>query len=110
MDQVEKRLDIACNAIEQQITLATALLGVALAFSDQLSAARQGRVWELLPWAFVPLAVSISSGVLALMSISYHLRDDSDPIAQRDVRIAGIVQNATFLLSIILVVGVIAIA
>ena len=110
MDRAEKRLDIALEAIKQQITLATGILGATLAFSHQLTEARQGRVWKLLPYAFTPLAVSIICGVFALMSISYHLRENHDPLTQSNVRVAGVLQNVTFLIAIVAMVIVIAIS
>jgi len=110
MDRAEKRLDIALEAIKQQITLATGILGATLAFSHQLTEARQGHVWKLLPYAFAPLAVSIICGVFALMSISYHLKKNDDPLAQSNVRLAGIFQNITFLIAIVGMVVVIAIS
>lgn len=108
MNRPEKRLEIALEAIKQQITLATGILGVTLAFSDQVTGARQGRVWSLLPYAFAPLAVSIICGVYSLMSISYHLRGEKDPLVQGGVRVAGILQNVTFLIAIVAMVVVIA--
>src|SRR5574341_23256 len=107
MDREEKRLDIALEAIKQQITLATGILGATLAFSNQLKDARQGRMWKLLPYAFTPLAVSIICGVFALMSISYHLRKEDDPLAQGNVRAAGVLQNTTFLIAIVAMVVII---
>ena len=104
MNREEKRLDIAIEAVKQQITLATAIIGASLAFSNQLSGAKQGKIWNLLPIAFAPLTVSIICGVLALMSISYYLNKEGDPLSQKGVQKLGIFQNAAFLISIVLMV------
>ena len=40
-----------------------------------------------------PPAVSIICGVFALMSISYHLRENHDPLTQSNVRVAGVLQK-----------------
>jgi hypothetical protein len=108
MGRAEKRLDIALEAVKQQIGLATAIIGVTLAFSDQLTDARQGQVWKLLPYAVAPLAVSVVCGVFTLMSIAYHLRGQADPLGHRDVRISGVSQNITFLFAVVAMVYVIA--
>lgn len=108
MDRAEKRLEITLEAVKQQITLAAGIIGATLAFSGQVTGARQGRIWDLLPYAFAPLALSIISGVLALMSIAYHLRGQKDPLAQSGVRLSGIVQNLAFLIAIVAMILVIA--
>lgn len=107
MNREEKRLDLAVEAVKQQITLATAIIGASLAFSSQLSGARQGRIWNLLPIAFAPLAVSIVCGVLALMSIAFYLSKQGDPLEKRSVRQLGVVQNLGFLLAIVLMVFIV---
>jgi hypothetical protein len=104
----EKRLDIAVESVKQQITLATAIIGASLAFSGQLTEVKKGKIWALLPLAFTPLALSIICGILLLMSISFYLGTDQDPLQQKLVRRLGILQNATFIISIILMVIVIA--
>lgn len=108
MDREEQRLELATESVKQQITLATAIIGATLAFSGQLSGARQGAIWDLLPVAFVPLAVSIVCGVLTLMSLAFHLGKDGDPLATKDVRVLGALQNAVFMVSVLLMVGIIA--
>ena len=108
MDRAEKRLDLAVEAIKQQITLATGILGATLAFSNQVTGIRQGHVWGLLPYAFTPLAVSIICGVVALMGIAFHLRGEKDPLSQSNVRWAGMLQNVSFLIAVVAMVVVIA--
>jgi hypothetical protein len=108
MNREEKRLDLAVEAVKQQITLATAIIGASLAFSSQLSGVKQGKIWDLLPFAFAPLALSIICGVLALMSIAFHLSKDGDPLNKRGVRQLGMVQNLGFLLSVIIMVFIVA--
>lgn len=103
----EKRLDLAVESVKQQITLATAVIGASLAFSGQLKGVSQGKVWDLLPIAFAPLAFSIVCGVLLLMSISFYLGTEADPLQQSTVRKLGVAQNAAFILSVILMVIVI---
>jgi hypothetical protein len=110
MDKLEKRTDLAIESVKQQITLATAIIGASIAFSDQLSGARGGKIWSLLPFVLTPLAISIVCGVLLLMSISFYLGTDDDPLTQKPVRGLGMAQNAAFILSIVLMVGAIAYA
>ena len=106
----EKRLDLAVESVKQQITLATAIIGASLAFSGQLTEVKKGKIWALLPFAFAPLALSIICGVLLLMSISFYLGTEQDPLQQNLVKRLGMVQNAAFILSVILMVIVIAYA
>ena len=108
MDRLEKRLEIAVEAVTQQITLATGIIGATLAFSDQVTGARQGKVWELLPYAFAPLAFSIICGVLSLMAIAFHLRASPDPLSETGVRLSGALQNLMFVIAIVGMVFVIA--
>ena len=108
LDHMEKRLDIATEAVKQQIALATGIIGATLAFTDQVKTVRQGGVWDMLPYAFAPLAASIVCGVFTLMSIAYHLKNGGDPLTHRDVRIVGVLQNITFLGAVIAMVFVIA--
>lgn len=110
MDAKEKQLEIAVNAVEQQITLATVIIGACLALSDQLTGVKQGRVWDLLPIAFAPLAASVVFGILLLQSISFDLGKEREPFKQGLVRGFGIAQNVTFMLSVCLMLVVIWIA
>lgn len=107
MEREEKRLDIALEAIKQQITLATAIIGASLAFSNQLKGASQGRIWALLPFAFAPLGLSVIAGVLTLMGIAYNLGHAGDPLASPGVRLLGVLQNAAFLLAVVLMVWIV---
>ncbi|NEP19723.1 MAG: hypothetical protein F6J97_23015 [Leptolyngbya sp. SIO4C1] len=110
MNRQEKGLDLAVESVRQQITLASAIIAATLAFSDQLQDTMQGRVWTMLPYAFAPLALSIICGVLALMSISFHLCKNRDPMPQSEVRLFGVCQNLSFMLSVIGLVLIVAIA
>lgn len=106
MDRDQKRLDLATEAVKQQITLATAIIGATLAFSEKVTGATQ----DLLALVFAPLVLSVISGVLTLMSISYHLKGSGDPLSPWRVRILGVTQNLGFLLAIVLMWYVIAFA
>jgi hypothetical protein len=110
VDREEKRLDLATEAIKQQITLATAIIGATVAFSGQLTGIKQGKIWNLLPLAFAPLALSIICGVLALMSIAFHLAKEGDPLGKTGVRRLGMAQNVTFLLAMVMMVFIVAYA
>jgi hypothetical protein len=109
MDLKEKQLDFAKEAITQQITLATAVIGASLAFSDQIAKVQEGRIWELLPYSFAPLALSIVAGVLALLALSYELGKGADPFRRSGVRLLGVIQNFMFLASMVGMVIIIAV-
>ena len=100
MDPVEKRVDIAVEAVKQQITLATAILAALLAFSEKVKPAIVGQLWL----ALAPLSLSILTGVLVLLSISFYMTPSTDPFRQVGVRVLGSVQCLSFLASVFVMV------
>ena len=109
MSTAEKALETALEAVKQQITLATAVIGAALAFSDQLTTLRQQALLTLLPWAFGLLGLSVIFGIFALMAISFELRrGKSDPFGVKGVRLSGGLQNVTFMIAMALLAFTIA--
>lgn len=96
MDPVEKRVDIAVEAVKQQITLATAILAALLALSEKIKPSIVSQLWL----ALVPLSFSILMGVLALLSISFYMAPSTDPFRQTGVRILGSLQCLSFLGSV----------
>ena len=109
MSTAEKALETALEAVKQQITLATAVIGAALAFSDQLGVLQQQAVLSVLPWAFGLLGGSVIFGIFALMAISYELRrGKADPFGVKGVRLSGGLQNVTFMIAMALLAFTIA--
>lgn len=99
MPTSQPAVDLAVEAAKQQITLATAILGGSLAFTDQLSSLA---IWARLPWVYAPLAVSIVAGVLTIMALADSLRrGEEKPLSARSVRVGGAVQNASFMFSVV---------
>jgi hypothetical protein len=96
----DKALEAGLEAVKQQITLATALIGAALAFTDQIDALKHHDVRSMLPWGFGLLGVSVISGVLVLMAISYELRGGRDPFGGKRVRLLGALQNLAFMIAV----------
>lgn len=99
-DRNRQRLDIALEAIKQQITLSTAIVAAMLAFSGEI-AKNSGFVWGLMLFVLVPFGACIVIGVLALMSISYHLEGEDDPLTAPLVRCFGMLQNVFFIVGVI---------
>jgi hypothetical protein len=93
MDAAEKRLEIAVEAVKQQITLATAILAALLALSDKVKPTIVPQLWI----ALVPLSFSVLMGVLVLLSISFYLAPRQDPFQERGVRVLGTLQCLSFL-------------
>ena len=108
MDRDEKQIDLAKEAITQQITLATALVGAVIAFADSIKDVAQGAIWVRLPLALVPLGISVVCGVLALQAIAFCVTGSGRPLSKWSVRICGIVQNVSFLLEICVLVWIVA--
>jgi len=93
----EKAVETALEAIKQQITLSSAVVGGTVAFASSLKEASVQSIWEQLPWALVPFAIAIVFGVIALQSISFELKEGRLPFGSRIVRVSGIIQNLSFL-------------
>lgn len=92
-----KMVDISIEAIKQQITLATVIIGALLTFVEKINAADR----QNLPFALVPLALTIVFGIVALQSIAYHIEDSSGPFNKPTVRFAGIAQNISFIVAVV---------
>lgn len=103
MDRESKRIDITIEAVKQQITLASAIIGALVAL-----ASKHDPVWALLPYALAPFALSVIGGIFALLTIPFALYGDGDPFAARGVRFAGVFQAALFCVGIVLLVVVLA--
>ncbi len=103
MTPADRAFETALEAVKQQITLATAVVGAALAFTDQIDTLKRQAALSALPWAFGLLGGSVIFGIMALMAISYQLRrGKTDPFAVGGVRLAGASQNLSFMLAIAL--------
>ncbi len=101
MTPADKAFETALEAVKQQITLATAVVGAALAFTDQIDALKRQAALSALPWAFGLLGSSVIFGIIALMAISYQLRGGkTDPFGVGGVRLAGACQNLSFMIAI----------
>src|SRR5262245_16225308 len=97
MDLVEKGLETATEAVKQQITIASAVIGGTIAFAGSLKEESMKPIWSQLPWALVAFAVVIAAGIVALQSIAYELKQGRNPYKAIVVRGSGIVQNLAFL-------------
>lgn len=104
MDREAKRTDITIEAVKQQITLASAIIGAIVALAN-----KHDPIWQVLPYALAPFALSVIGGIFALLTIPFALYGEGDPFAAREVRVAGVLQAVLFCVGIVLMVALLAI-
>jgi len=102
MDREEKRLEITLEAVKQQLTLASGIVAGVVALGND-----KAGFWHLIPWALTPFVLSILGGAFVLLTLPMALYGTGDPLAARGVRVAGVLQLATFIIGIIALVAVI---
>jgi len=91
-----KMVDVAVEAVKQQITLSTGVLALLLTFLDKIGPTNR----ECLPWAAIPFAFTVLFGVVCLMSIAYYIDDQQGPFSKVPVLLSGIFQNLCFLFAV----------
>ena len=96
----EKVLELAVEAVKQQIALATVIIGALLAFVEKINSSAASD----LPWVLVPLALTAILGVIILQAMSWYADDATGPLDKPLVRILGIGQNLAFVIAVIAMV------
>lgn len=95
MDKEEKRIEIAVDAVKQQITISAAVIAFVATLAGTGSDLR-----EKLAWVMVPLLISITCGVFTLLAIPWALYSDHDPFSQVIVRAFGVIQPMAFIVGL----------